>query len=56
VANLERWVANREMMAKGRLVARVRWVAKLVARLIATADHWVRRHKQRSGQHTLSRQ
>jgi hypothetical protein len=40
-----------------------RWVAKLVARLLATAALWVRtslkntgRHKQRSGQHTLARQ
>ncbi len=41
------------------------WVAKLVARLLATAALWVRiqiskiqngRHKQRGGQHTLARQ
>jgi hypothetical protein len=43
-----------------------RWVAKLVARLLATAALWVRvqislkkihkGHKQKSGQHTLARQ
>jgi hypothetical protein len=43
-----------------------RWVAKLVARLLAAAAPWARiqtslkntqngRHKQRSGQHTLAR-
>jgi hypothetical protein len=49
------------------MMGRWRWVAKLVARLLATAGLWIRiktslkkykigGHKETNGQHTLARQ